>query len=419
MAPARPAEWGFFPLDEELGLLSGGLTPRGEETLARLASWMPFEQARELLTELVGIQVSKATARRATLQTGEAALAVCAGEVERLKQEVPQAPGGADKQLLSADGAMVHLVGGEWAEVKTLVLGEVTRTKRGEVCTQQISSFSRLVEAERFAEAALVETHRRGLERAAEVCAVQDGAEWLQGLVDYHRTDAVRILDFAHAAEYVNEIGQAVQAAGGRLPPTWLEGVLHRLKRQGPARVLKHLSWLAARYPNPTIQEKLTYLQKREAHMQYPTYQAAGWPIGSGSVESANKLVVEARLKGAGMRWGRQNVNPMLVLRNAACNRRWHETWAAAVAHRQALHTSRRHAASQQRLTRAFWTLVFWGARVARLSHPPVPACTPPTATASVEQPARRLSSGYSWRKPFLRRPPSTPVHTEEVGAKK
>ena len=36
---------------------------------------------------------------------------------------------------------------------------------------------------------------RRGLERAAEVCVVQDGAGWLQGLVDYHRADAVRILD--------------------------------------------------------------------------------------------------------------------------------------------------------------------------------------------------------------------------------
>ena len=132
---------------------------------------------------------------------------------------------------------------------------------------------------------------------------MQDGAEWLQGLVDYHRADAVRILDFAHAAEYVNEIGQAVQAAGGRLPANWLEGVLHRLKHKGPHRVLTHLAWLAARYPSPTMQEKLAYLQKREAHMQYPTYQAAGWPIGSGSVESANKVVVEARLKGAGMRW--------------------------------------------------------------------------------------------------------------------
>jgi hypothetical protein len=97
----------------------------------------------------------------------------------------------------------------------------------------------------------------------------------------------------AHAAEYINEIGRAVQAAGGRLPATWLEGVLHRLTP---------LTWLTARYPSSAVQEKLTYLQKREAHMPYPTYQEAGWPIGSGSVESANKLVVEARLKGAGMR---------------------------------------------------------------------------------------------------------------------
>ena len=268
----------------------------------RLASWMPFEQARELLQELVGIQASKATARRATLAAGEAALAVCEAEVERLKQEVPLVPDGADKQLLSADGAFVRLVGGEWVEVKTLVMGEVTRNKRGEVCTRQISSFSRLTEAERFAEAALVETHRRGLERAAEVCAVQDGAEWLQGLVDYHRADALRILDFAHAASAVSDLGEAVRAGGGRLPTNWLDGVLHRLKHQGPARVLTHLARVVARYPSEAAQEKLTYVQKRETQMQYPTYQAAGWPIGSGSVESANKRVVEARLKGAGMR---------------------------------------------------------------------------------------------------------------------
>jgi hypothetical protein len=419
MAPARPAGWAFFPLDEQLGLVSGGLTPRGEETLARLASWMPFEPARELLQEVLGIQVSKATARRATLQAGEAALAVCEAQVEQLKQEVPQGPGGAEKQAMSGDGAFVLLVGGEWVEVKTLVLGEVTRTQHGDVCTQQVSSFSRLADAECFAEAALVETHRRGLERAPEVCAVQDGAEWLQGLVDYHRADAVRILDFAHAAEYVNEIGQAVQAAGGRLPGKWLEGVLHRLKHQGPHRVLKHLTWLAAHYPTAAIQEKLTYLQKREAHMQYPTYQQAGWPLGSGSVESANKLVVEARLKGAGMRWGRQNVNPMLVLRNAVCNRQWNETWATAVAHRRALRTTRRRAESQQCLTSAFWMFVFWGARVSRLSHPPVHAATGPSAPASAEQPTRRLGTGYSWRKPFLRRPPSTPTVPGEACAKK
>src|SRR5438270_3754765 len=395
MAPAPLVGEAFFPLDEELGLSSGGLTPRGEQTLVRLASWMPFEPAREMLEDLVGVRVSKATARRVTLTTGEAALAVCEAEVERLKQALPQAAGGESKQALSGDGAMVHLIEGEWAEVKTLALGEVTRNKRGEVCTQHLSYFSRLSSAASFEEAALVETHRRGLEWASEVCAVQDGAEWLQGFTDYHRADAVRILDFAHAAEYINEIGQAVQAAGGRLPARWLEGVLHRLKHQGPARVLKHLSWLGARYPSPVIQEHLAYLQKRAAYMQYPTYQAAGWPIGSGSVESANKLVVEARLKGAGMRWGRQNVNPMLVLRNAVCNREWKQTWKTSVAHRQTLRTQRRQAKSQQRLESASWFLVIWGVRVYRLSHPSA-AATTMTAQTPQKQPTARLGSGYS-----------------------
>src|SRR2546425_5323564 len=156
MGPVPNVGEAFFPLDEELGLVGGGLTPRGEETLARLASWMPFEAACELLEELVGVRVSKATARRATLATGTAALAVWEAEVERLKQEAPQAPEGADKQAMSGDGAFVHLVGGEWVEVKTLTIGEVTRNSRGEVCMQQVCSCSRLADAERFAEAGLL-----------------------------------------------------------------------------------------------------------------------------------------------------------------------------------------------------------------------------------------------------------------------
>jgi hypothetical protein len=224
----------------------------------------------------------------------------------------------------------------------------------------------------------------------------------------------------AHAAEYVNEIGQAVQAAGGRLPPTWLTGLLHRLKHQGPARVLTHLAWLAARYPSPLIQEKLAYLQKRETHMQYPT--RSGKPAGP-SAPGASKVPTRESSKPAsrgpvcGFR--RQNVNPMLVLRNAVCNRQWNEMWRTAVAQRQALRTSRRQAESQQRLVLAFWTLVFWGARLSRMSHPPAHAATSTAAAVSAEQPARRLGTGYSWRKPFLRRPPSTSTLPGEACAKK
>jgi hypothetical protein len=46
------------------------------------------------------------------------------------------------------------------------------------------------------------------------------------------------------------------------------------------------------------VREHLGYVRKRLSLMQYPTFQSAGWPIGSGMVESANKLVVEARRVG-------------------------------------------------------------------------------------------------------------------------
>src|SRR3989442_15889731 len=100
MVPAQAVGWAFFPLDEQLGLGSAGVTPRAEETLVRLARWMPFEAAQGLLHDLLSIQVSKSTARRATLQTGAAALAVSGAQGERLKREGPQAPAGGDQQAL-------------------------------------------------------------------------------------------------------------------------------------------------------------------------------------------------------------------------------------------------------------------------------------------------------------------------------
>jgi hypothetical protein len=129
----------------------------------------------------------------------------------------------------------------------------------------------------------------------------------------------------AHAASYVYESADKIREGGGHLPAKWVDGVLHRLKHEGPTRVLRHLSRVARRYPQ--IQEQVTYLQKRSELIDYPTYRASGWPIGSGSVESSHKFVVQARLKGSGMHWKPEHVNPMLALRLALLNERWSEAW--------------------------------------------------------------------------------------------
>ncbi len=267
---------------------------------------MPFERAGEFMGDLLGVHISEATVRRRAEEWGAAYVAVQEEEVERIEQELPPAAAGPDKLLLSVDGAMVPLVGGEWAEVKTLVLGVIEEPVwEGEewvVHASDLSYFSRLMEAEAFSRAALGETQRRGVETARQVVAVTDGAEWEQGFIDYHRDDAARVLDFPHAAEYVSQFGAAVWGAETLAAQEWLSGQLHTLKHQGPTDVLSDLRTLVQAHPDlPELPGHLAYLKKREAHMQYPTCLAQGWPISSGTMESRNKVVVEARLKGAGM----------------------------------------------------------------------------------------------------------------------
>jgi hypothetical protein len=344
MCGARPVRSGFSPLDDELALLPGQLTPRLQESVVRLGTWLPFAQAAEALAFFTGVTISVATVRRLTEGTGAAYVAVQTAALERLEREWPAAPPGPRVQLFSVDGAMVPLQHGEWAEVKTLAIGTVSAPvlEQGTwvVHTEDLSYFSRLTNAETFGRLALVETHRRGTETAKTVCAVNDGAEWIQGFVDLHRPDAVRILDFPHALGYVAQAGHALYGEGTAAFTQWFATQRQTLHSGNPEEVLGALRQLATSAKRtravtalPIIQESLHYLEKRRGMLDYAWYQARGYPMGSGSVESANKLVVERRLKGMGMHWARAHVNPMVALRTVACSDRWQEAWRQMAQH--------------------------------------------------------------------------------------
>jgi len=325
---------GFPPLDEELGLLPGALTPRLHEGLVRLGAEIPFGRAAALFARFTGVPVSEATARRLTEAAGAAAVVVAAAEVARLERAAPPPPPGPAVQQVSVDGAMAPLVGGEWAEVKTLVVG-VVADRAGEPGLTAPSYFCRLADHATFTRLALGELHRRGTEAAGTVVGIADGAEWCQGFLDAHRPDAVRILDFPHAVEHLAAAAQAAFGSGTPVQADWLAAQATALKRDGPAGVLAALRALPiATAPDPVMAATdrdgcLAYLERRLGQLEYPAFIAAGYPIGSGAVESANKRVVEARLKGAGMRWARRHVDPVLALRGAVCSDRWDADWPA------------------------------------------------------------------------------------------
>ena len=60
--------------------------------------------------------------------------------------------------------------------------------------------------------------------------------------------------------------------------------------------------------------------------MQYQKFQTQGLPIGSGGVESGLKQYKQ-RLEGAGMRWSRQGVEPLVVIRSAVLSNIFADLW--------------------------------------------------------------------------------------------
>lgn len=76
--------------------------------------------------------------------------------------------------------------------------------------------------------------------------------------------------------------------------------------------------------PEP-IRQAVGYIFHNLRLMDYAAFHQAGYPIGSGTIESAFKTVVQARMKQSGMRWSRHGAQSMLALRCLLLSERWHE----------------------------------------------------------------------------------------------
>lgn len=168
-----------------------------------------------------------------------------------------------------------------------------------------------------------------GMDRADRWIAISDGGSGLEGWlrVNFPRVEAV-ILDFFHAAERLAELAAAWDGPGTEAAEARFHDWARRLKREGGAAILEELRGLA---PPGRLRDRhretVTYFENQAHRMDYPTYLAKGWAIGSGPVEAACKTVIGRRLKGTGMRWGPEGADAMAHLRALLVGERGQ--WAA------------------------------------------------------------------------------------------
>jgi hypothetical protein len=171
-----------------------------------------------------------------------------------------------------------------------------------------------------------------GMDRADRWVAVTDGGSGLEDWVraNFGRVDAV-ILDFYHAAEYLGALARALHPGDDEAREVWLSEWCGRLKREGGPAALEALRALEVhgREAREAKAEVERYFANQAHRMDYPSYVAKGWAIGSGPVEAACKSVLGQRLKGSGMRWGAGGADALCHLRALfkSGDRQWDAYW--------------------------------------------------------------------------------------------
>jgi hypothetical protein len=366
------------------------LSPWLAQCAVRLGAEVPFAVAANLLELLTGTRVSAATIQRLTEAAGAACIQLETAFVAQLDrgESVPQVAVPAEPLQLSVDGVMVPLVHGQWKELRLAAIGRVRATTDGTVTTTELTYAARLLDAARFRQVALGEVMRRGVERAPVVVAVSDGAPWIQEFVDLHCPQAVRILDFAHAAGYLAEAAQAAFGPGTPQTSEWFAVQRHALRHdQTPAAVLAAVDALP---PSEVRDRARHYLGERRDMLTYVDFAARGFPIGSGCVESANKLVVEARLKGSGMHWTEAHADAMAALRTVLRNHRWAAMWPRIVRH---LRGQRHRAAALRRAAAPL------PAALTPPARSPAPAPSLPMTTPTKTIVGGRPTPDHPWRR--------------------
>jgi hypothetical protein len=358
-----PCHHGTGPLDQALHLGPGQISPALEESLSMLGACMPFELAAKALRKLLLVDLPAKTAQRVTDRIGAELEAQQQAEVQRAwtQYEFPPLEGARpDILYLSVDGTTVRL-GDEYHEVKVAAFHrtEVRTTAQGkrELHAVDVTYIVAVDEtAEAFAQRVLVEGYRRGWDLARLVVVLGDGAAWIWKHISTQVPDQVQkigIVDFYHASERLWGVAKAVWGEQGADNKTWVEARLAELLHGQLPAVIQEVErlWVhtgAARpqlaclgeekakdlpEPKKTIREAWTYFTNNQERMHYDQYRQQGLFIGSGTVESACKRLIGARLKQSGMRWSKEGAQAVLQVRALFLGDRdrWDHFWS----HRQ------------------------------------------------------------------------------------
>ena len=151
----------------------------------------------------------------------------------------------------------------------------------------------------------------------SDYVGVADGASDNWTFLQQHTN--VQILDFFHASEYLSKTSKAAFKRPDQASQ-WLQNACHTLKEEdGAELVLRQMKAFMNKQikkdKKDTIQSSITYFTNHLHQMNYSEYIQNNWPIGSGVIEAACKVIIKQRLCNSGMKWTDNGARTVLALR--------------------------------------------------------------------------------------------------------
>lgn len=282
-----------------------------DRTIREVAAW---RQAEEKATTgaIFGIEAAKARARGEDPLAASPKLHVLGGWAE------------GQRALISVDGGKVRSPekgpkGLEWFECRAGVIAPIGDDRSSSAGSKAYIAGVRSPDA--IFDLLAATWHRSGNEKS-ECAFVADGAPWIWNRVGTYFPRAVQILDIYHAGEHVGSAAAAWQGGNSCLAAEWKARARTMLLEPGGQRKILRQLLTAMRHANGVtdmkeLKTEFRYLYGNRNRMNYAKYEAAGWPVGSGQMESTINQLSTTRLCGPGMKWTKVGADAVLCVRAA------------------------------------------------------------------------------------------------------
>ena len=338
---------GQSPRDRELDVAGTQWSPGVRRMMAVVGSECSFEQSREHLALLAGLDVPAKAVERQAEAIGADIERRHQEQIQRAKQlDLPEVCSpGVPVLYIEMDGTGVPMVkpevqhragkGGGSAHTREAKLGcvftQTTTDDEGRpVRDEQSTTYVGGIEtAEQFGLRIYTEAWKRGWSRARIKVVLGDGAVWIWNLADQHFPAAIQIVDLYHAREHIHDLCKALWPNDERTRNRWNARLL-RLLDQGKIELL--VKALGETHPTDAETAKMLateaeYFDRNKERMRYPKFRAQHLFVGSGVIEAGCRTVVAARLKRSGMFWTVAGANGILALRCTRLSGQFEDYW--------------------------------------------------------------------------------------------